>query len=270
MNRLSRICSALVLVAFACGLAAAGEKGKTTVLYIGKNPDHPHGSHMYMHVGSVLAECLKGTSGVQTVVSNGWPKDAAVLEGVDTIVVYTSPAAEILLDGPHRDQVDKLMKSGVGLVTIHWASSVGQKNFERLGPAWMSYLGGTWVSNAGLSGGASPLKQLVPDHPICRGWQEYEIDDEYYLKPVMGDAKPLLSVREKKMGDEVIVGWAFERPDGGRAFGTTLGHPYANFQIEAFRRMIVNAVLWTAHVEVPKDGAPVSVRPEVLALPAKE
>jgi type 1 glutamine amidotransferase len=53
----------------------------------------------------------------------------------------------------------------------------------------------------------------------------------------------------------------------GRAFGTKLGHPYDNFRREPFRRMLVNAILWTAHVELPKTGAPVALAEENLALP---
>ena len=112
---------------------------------------------MYLHTCGVLAKCLELNSGVEAAVSNGWPKEAAKLEGVKAIVIYTSPAAELLLDGPHRDEVAKVMKSGVGLVTIHWASSIKKDNLERLGPTWLSYLGGTWVSNVGLSSGRSPL-----------------------------------------------------------------------------------------------------------------
>jgi len=33
--------------------------------------------------------------------------------------------------------------------------------------------------------------------------------------------------------------------------------------------MIVNAILWSAHVEVPRDGAPVNLSEEALALPPK-
>src|SRR5262245_53373045 len=181
---------ALALVGLAGGVALAQERPRVKVLLIGKDPDHPHGTHMYMHTCGVLAKCLELTPGVEAVVSNGWPRDAKALEGVKAVVVYTSPAAELLLDGPHKEQVDALMKKGVGLVTIHWASSVNKKNLERLGPTWLGYLGGTWVSNVGLSGGASPLRQLVPEHPVCRGWSDYEIDDEYYLDPVIDKATP--------------------------------------------------------------------------------
>jgi type 1 glutamine amidotransferase len=248
------------------GAASCQESQPTKILFIGTNPDHPYGSHMYMHTCGVLAECAELSPGVETVVSNGWPADPKTLEGVKAIVVYTNPAAELLLDGPHRDEVDAAIRRGVGLVTIHWASTVRQPNLERLGPTWLGYLGGTWVSNVGLSGGTSKLKQLAPDHPICRGWSEYEIEDEYYLNPIIKDARPFLQVRERG-GKDVVVSWVYERPDGGRSFATTLGHPYKNFQIEAFRRMIVNAILWSAKREVPAEGAPVHVSEEALALP---
>ena len=270
MTRSELLVLALFLIACLALPASAADAAKAKVLFIGKDPDHPYGAHMYMHTCGVLAKCVELTPGIETVVSNGWPKDPAVLAGVKAIVVYTNPAAEFLLDGAHGDQVEKLLKSGVGLVTIHWASSVNKNNFERLGPRWLSYLGGTWVSNVGLSAGASTLKQLAPDHPICRGWKEYTISDEYYMNPTIGDkATPMLQVTEKG-GKAVIVGWAFERENGGRSFGTTLGHPYKNFQIEPFRRMIVNAILWSAHVAVPKDGAPVGLSEEELKLPPKE
>lgn len=235
------------------------------VLLIGKEPDHPHGSHMYMHVSQVLAKCLNRMEGIEAVVSQGWPTDPTVLKDVKTIVLYSSPGAEYLLDGPGAGKFHEMMKGGVGLVTIHWASAVYEKNLERLGDNWGDYLGGFWVSNYGLSTDTSVLKQLVPEHPICRGWKDYELKDEYYLKPVMKEATPLLQVSTK--GQDVVVGWAVERPDGGRAYGTTLGHFYSNFQIETFRRTIVNAILWSAYVEVPADGADVKLDEELLKLP---
>jgi type 1 glutamine amidotransferase len=238
---------------------------KAKVLLIGKQPDHPFGTHMYLHTSGMLAKCLALTEGVETVVSDGWPQDAKTLDGVSTIVIYTTPAAEFLLDAPHRDQVAELMKRGVGIVTIHWASSVHQQNLDRLGPVWTSYVGGTWVSNVGLHTGNSPLQQLQSDHPICRGWTSYELHDEYYLNPTVGNATPLLQVMANDK--PVVVGWSYERPGGGRAFCTTLGHFYSNFQREPFRRMIVNAILWTAKLEVPAGGANVSISAADLALP---
>ena len=257
----------LLTIAFVLISADCFADDDATVLLIGKAPDHPYATHMYMHTCGMLAKCVERHDGVQAVVSEGWPQDAEVLDGVDAIVVYATPAAEFLLDGAHRDEVTAMLDRGVGLVTIHWASSVHEANLARLGPTWMKYLGGTWVSNVGLHTGDSPLKQLVPEHPISRGWQEYDLNDEYYLDPTIGEATPLLRVTTP--GKTVVVGWAHERPDGGRAFATTLGHFYRNFQREPFRRMITNGILWTAGVEVPAQGADVALSDEDLALPPK-
>lgn len=251
------------------GFSSASAGDKTRILFIGHDPDHPYGSHEYLHTCGMLGKCVELTKGVEAVVSNRWPKEAEKLKGVRAIVLYTSPGAELLLEGPHRAEVEALLDKGVGLVTIHWASTVHQKNFERLSPTWLRYLGGTWISNVGLSGGKSTLKQLIPEHPICRGWSEYDIEDEYYLNPKLDRAKPLLRVTERK-GKDVIVGWVLEREGGGRSFATTLGHPYSNFQREPFRRMIVNGILWAAQLEVPRAGAPVNLEEKDLALPPKK
>ena len=248
-----------------CVSAGQGE-GAVKVLFIGKKPDHPFATHMYLHTGGMLADCLRLSGNIETIVSDGWPERAGDLEGVQTIVLYMTPAAEFVLDGPHRAEFEAMMKRGVGLVTLHWASSVQQTNFERLGETWMGYLGGTWVSNVGLHTGDSPLRQLAPQHPISRGWEEYEIHDEYYLNPTIGErATPILQVMAQDK--PVVVGWAFERRDGGRSFGTTLGHYYRNFQREPFRRMIVNSILWSAKVDVPEQGARVDLPTKELALP---
>ncbi len=253
--------------------AAVADEGaesdkQTKVLFIGKEPDHPWGSHMYLHASKLLAECVQRSGNVDTFVADRWPKDKSQLTGVDTIVIYTNPAAELMLDGPHRAAFLKLMEDGVGLVTIHWASTVRKENFERLGPTWMKILGGTWISNVGLSTGPSTLVQLKPDHPISRGWKSTPFRDEFYLNPKLGpDAIPLLQVTTK--GQKVVVGWAYQRSGGGRSFATTLGHFYDNFQRDDFRKILVNSILWTARRDVPEGGAPIEVDPQVLALPPR-
>jgi hypothetical protein len=55
--------------------------------------------------------------------------------------------------------------------------------------------------------------------------------------------------------------WAVERPDGGRGFGFTGGHFHLNWQNNEQRRLMLNALVWLAKLEVPTggvDSAPVS------------
>ena len=60
-------------------------------------------------------------------------------------------------------------------------------------------------------------------------------------------------------GRPETLAWAFERADGGRSFGFTGGHFQRNWGDEDFRRLVVNAILWSAKVEIPKEGAKVDL-----------
>ena len=55
-----------------------------------------------------------------------------------------------------------------------------------------------------------------------------------------------------------------ERPDGGRGFGFTGGHFHDNWANENYRRVVLNAILWVAKVDVPQDGVQSSVSDELL------
>ena len=50
------------------------------------------------------------------------------------------------------------------------------------------------------------------------------------------------------------MAWAVERKDGGRGFAWTGGHYHANWGDENVRRMVLNALVWTAKGEVPEGG----------------
>ena len=69
------------------------------------------------------------------------------------------------------------------------------------------------------------------------------------------------------------VAWTRLRPDGGRTFYTSMGHP-EDFEVPAFRRLLVNGILWTlnrsasADRRVPPIPAPVATNEDSdLALP---
>lgn len=241
----------LLALGAAAGLAREGK----TILLIGHKPDHPPRCHEYLSTCELLAKCLRQTKGIEAVVSNGWPTDAKLLERTDAIVLYTSPGAEIVLAEKSAAAFEAMMKRGVGLVAIHWATGVHKKNVGRLGKRWYASLGGGWPHFAGITMGKSPLVQKDPAHPVCRGWKRYEISDEFYFSPVIHEkGKVLLEVTAR--GKPLPVGWTIERADGGRAFGTTLGHFHRNFGLVPFRRMLINGIIWSAGLEVPAKGAP--------------
>src|SRR5918911_4600572 len=95
----------------ACTALFAADK-KAKILLIGKDLDHPRNTHTYMADCRLLAKCLGQTAGVETVVSNGWPKDPAAVEGVTAIVLHTRLGGTVLFRGPQRRQVEEMLKRG--------------------------------------------------------------------------------------------------------------------------------------------------------------
>jgi type 1 glutamine amidotransferase len=68
-----------------------------------------------------------------------------------------------------------------------------------------------------------------------------------------------------KRGEPQHVAWAAERANGGRGFGFTGGHFHKNWSNDPFRKVVLNAILWVAHADVPPGGVESSVTAEQLA-----
>ena len=260
MRRVLILC-AIFVFAGGAGLSA-GDK-KIRILLIGKDRDHAFGTHEYMSECELLAKCLKQTGGIDTVVSNGWPKETP--RDIKAIVLYTARGGNVLFHGPAKKDVDELLKGGAWLTAIHWSTDADDK----IGDLWLNTLGG-WFNPkfSKLNTRVAHLQQADPASPICRGWKEYDLRDEYYLfLKFAPSARPVLKVDIDKK--EHTVAWTYERPEskGGRSFGIVLGHFHSNFGEKPFRQALVNGILWTAHVDVPAGGAPCDITPKDLELP---
>jgi hypothetical protein len=57
-------------------------------------------------------------------------------------------------------------------------------------------------------------------------------------------------------GETQHVAWAYQRPNGGRGFGFTGAHNHDSWRNDEFRKVVLNAILWTAKIPVPENGCP--------------
>lgn len=73
------------------------------------------------------------------------------------------------------------------------------------------------------------------------------------LVMVAGQPGNAPTVRANKGGREVLA-WASERPQGGRGFGCTGAHFHKNWENDDFRKLMLNALVWTSGLDVPMDG----------------
>ena len=113
------------------------------------------------------------------------------------------------------------------------------------------------------------VKNTNPDHPVMKGFHAEWLDkaDELYKnEELYENFVPLAKAYGEDTKKDHHVIWV-NTVGKGKVFGTTLGHFHDNFGIEAFRRMLVNGILWAAHIEVPVHGAPVAVDDSDLILP---
>jgi type 1 glutamine amidotransferase len=277
--------SALGLSALLAGPAGAADAAK--IVLIAGNPSHGPGDHEFNAGCKLLAKCLKQIPGVEpVVVTGGWPKDESVFDGAKELVFFMDGGAGHPAVQPGRlEKLQKLVDKGVGLSFFHYAVEVPK---GEAGDKFLDWIGGYYETYYSTNPHWEAKVETLPRHPITSGVKPFSIVDEWYFnirfRPEGKDVTPILvakpddKTREgtsssprgpykhivEAKGREEVLAWAVERPDGGRGFGFTGGHKHTNWGDPNFRKLALNAILWTAGLEVPSGGAETHVSDEDL------
>ncbi len=247
---------------------------KKIVLIAGKK-SHGYGSHEHRAGCILLGEALNnsGLNIETTVVTEGWPKDSSVLQDADSIVIYCDGGGRHPYN-EHLEELNKLAEQGVGMVNIHYGVEVPKGDS---GDAFLRWIGGYFEAWWSVNPHWVADYKKLPAHPISNGVAPFAINDEWYyhmrFQPEMKNVQPILTAIppketlsrpdgahsgnpdvRKTAGQPQHMAWAYERPDGGRGFGFTGGHFHWNWGHNDFRKLVLNAIAWTAKVEVPENG----------------
>jgi type 1 glutamine amidotransferase len=250
---------------------------KKIVLIAGKKSHGPVGNGIHDYPWSVrLLKVMLESSNIKNRVKveyhlDGWPRDPKTLDDADTIMVISDgrdgdqyEEAPFLASKERVEYFESLMKMGCGFVTFHFSTFAPNEYRDNV----LNWSGGyfQWETNgkrqwySAISIAEADVKLGAPDHPVSRGLKPFKMREEFYynirFKPKDDSLKMILLVPALKgrEPDGNVVAWAREREGGGRGFGTTCGHFYDNWKNDDFRTMILNAIAWTAKVDVPKDG----------------
>jgi len=248
----------------------------TKIVLIAGSVSSKPGGHEYFAGCALLMKSLKSVPGVWPVMAaEGWPKNEAILAGAKAVVCYMDGGATLAFLVPDRwAKVQALVKGGAGLVMLHQGVEVPAAQAEE----FQSWLGGVFQPDIGCRGHWDMEFSKFPDHPIMRGVQPFSapLDGWLYnlhfapkgVTPLVVGAVPdkarTSADAKAHAGRDEVIGWAFERAEGGRSFGFTGADWHANWAVESQRRLIVNGILWTAGLDVPAAGASVPIRPEEL------
>ena len=282
----------LVGAALSATLSATSAFGadKKSVLLIAGRPSHGPGDHEHNAGVLLLKKCLDANArqvDVKAYLNNGWPS-AEDLAKADTILMYSDGGGgHVALQGDRLQQLAAQMKRGAGIVCLHYAVEVPK---DKGGPEFKEWLGGYFETDWSVNPHWTADFKELPKHPISNGVQPFSTNDEWYFhmrfKDNMAGVQPILSAiaPESTMnrgdgphsGNPTVrasvaaktpqhVAWAVERPDGGRGFGFTGGHHHKGWGNDDQRKLVLNAILWTAKAEVPEKGVESTITPEDLA-----
>ncbi len=269
--------------------AVDGMGDRKKIVMVAGGQSHGPGAHEFNAGCLLLKKCLDENvpNVITTVYRSGWPKDATAFDNADTIMLYMDGGGghPLIKTRERLTEIDQLMKRGVGMVCAHYAVEVPK---EKGGPDLLNWIGGYFEAHWSVNPHWM-LKdaKLADNHPITRGVKPFELQDEWYyhmrFRENMKGVTPILSAIppdstrrggdgahsgnptvRSRTGESEIVGWAADRDDGGRGFGFTGGHFHKNWGDENCRKLVLNALLWTAKADVPTAGVESQVTSEAL------
>ena len=253
---------------------------KTKVVLIAGKDSHGSKAHNWGDGVDLLSDALVKESGldIETAIhKGGWPNDPTIFNDAATVVILADGGGRHPIN-KHLDAFDSLAKKGVGLVCVHYAVEVPK------GPAgekMLDWTGGYFETHWSVNPHWTADFKEIPKHPVANGVKPFVLKDEWYyhmrfrdqmewLTPILSALPPedtlkrkdgahsnnphvRASVLERK--EKQHVAWAMEDPNTKRrGFGTTGAHYHTAWDEDNFRTMVLNAIVWTAGLDVPKGG----------------
>jgi len=239
------------------------------VLFVAGRDSHGPWAHEHRDGSLLLARALheQYPDYAVDVTYGGWPTDESLLDGADSIVIYSDGGAGHPIVG-HLQRFGRLLDAGAGIVALHYAVEVPAGG--EAAQAMLRAIGGYFETHWSVNPHWEAVFDELPAHPVARGIAPFRLRDEWYFnmrfQAGMAGVTPILSavapmhtmerrdgphsgnpaVREQvAAGTPQVVAWAYDRPGGGRGFGYTGGHYHANWDNENARQVVLNAIVWT-------------------------
>jgi putative membrane-bound dehydrogenase-like protein len=243
------------------------------IVFLAGGRSHGPGEHEFNAGCQLLAKALNESKlDIEATVIQGWPKDESVLNGIKGLVIYADGTSVV---GKGWEKVDQLAKSGVGLMFMHYAVHPSPEEGEKYYRPW---IGGAFETGYSVNPHWVADLKVLPNHPVSNGVGSLTeaMDEFYYNMRFIPDRAKVLDLvtatpeRERMkayinlwnehgvagIGKPQTLMWGIERKDGGRGVGFTGGHYHRNWSIDNFRKIVLNAIVWTAGLDVPKEGVP--------------
>ncbi|MCX7871796.1 MAG: ThuA domain-containing protein [Verrucomicrobiae bacterium] len=225
----------------ASGLNAAEAKKIKVLLITGDDVN----VHPWQEVSSATRAALQETGKFDVKIS----EDAGILESMTTIqrydVIYMAMynATTPTLSDTAKNNLVNYIKGGKGFVVSH-LSSASFKEWDE----FKNICGRYWVMGKSGHGPRSVFKAKIAnkEHPITKGMEDFEQDDELYAK-LLGNEPITVLVTADSDWSKQTEPLAFIREYGkGRVFHHTFGHDGKAINNPAIKKIIARGTEWAA------------------------
>jgi putative membrane-bound dehydrogenase-like protein len=166
--------------------------------------------------------------------------DLPGLENLDTCDVILLFARRLTIKGEQLERIKKYCTSGKPIVAVRTASHAFQNwlalDKEVFGGDYQNHYSDKLRTKVKIA-------EKAKDHPILAGFKQFESAGSLYKNPHVAKDVEVLLMGDNGEHTEPIA-WT-RNYKGGRIFYTSLGHQ-KDFEDENFKRMLVNALFWTA------------------------
>jgi type 1 glutamine amidotransferase len=255
-------------------LLANGHAQETKHILILVGPsNHPPGTHEVAAGGRLMEYCLEhadNVQGIQADVVTSWPTDRQILQRTAAIVFTGDrfPPAEMSEGLRIMADLKTMMDHGCGLVCVHYATGLGASHVQPDGDhPLLEWMGGYFATRCPHHQSIARVYQAATiepaggEHPVLRGWRTFTVHDEPYINNYFGKDGPAqnvtplaVSMLPPEAPKRETVAWAVQRDGGGRGVGIVMPHFYRNWQVDDLRMLIMNAIAWSAKLDVPPGG----------------
>ncbi len=158
--------------------------------------------------------------------------DADLLRLYDVVWVYANYARLTRPPQEFFSDLTAFVEGGGGLVALHCASACFPES-----ESWEKLLGGRFLSH---ETGVLHERVVAAEHPLMKGYEEFESWDESYVHRHHQDGRTTLTMRD----DEA---WTWVRAQGqGRVFYSAWGHDQRTWEQPGFLELLRRALRWSA------------------------
>lgn len=222
--------------------APAGAKPAPAKILLVTGNDYP--GHPWKETAPALRDLLQKDARLQVrVVEDPHVLDSRALQDYDAVVLHFMNWETPSPGEAARDNLRRFVEAGKGLMLVHFACGAWQD-----WPEFRNLAGRAWDPKLRPHDPRGPFRVEIadPEHPITKGLQPFDTDDELYT--CLAGERPIHVVaqaRSKVDGKDYPMAFVLDYGKG-RVFHTVLGHDVKAIANSAVPELLRRGCAWSA------------------------